>query len=127
MPKNVIETQPKEIKKIGGKELKIVWSDGHTSTYSFQWLRQNCQCAVCVEEWRGEQLLPKETISKEIEGLKVNLVGQYALTISFSDGHNTGIFAFQFLRKICPCETCKKLESYRVAELKNSEGNSQTL
>ena len=102
------KVEPKEIRKVGNKELKISWSDGHTSLYPFRWLRQNCQCAMCVDEWSRNQVLAQENVPENIEGLKVNIIGQYALGIDFSDGHRTGIYAFKFLRKICPCKQCRK-------------------
>jgi DUF971 family protein len=33
-------------------------------------------------------------------------VGNYAVQISFSDGHSTGIFSYDYLRTLCPCEEC---------------------
>ena len=33
-------------------------------------------------------------------------VGSYAIQINFSDGHNTGIYSYEQLRMICPCEAC---------------------
>ena len=35
-------------------------------------------------------------------------VGNYALQIDFNDGHATGIFSFDFLRTICPCQECAR-------------------
>src|SRR3990167_9057725 len=94
--------EPKELRKLGNKNLKIFWNDGHESLYPFRYLRQNCRCAMCVDEWSGELVLSKETVPQDLEGLKVEIVGQYALSFHFSDGHNTGIYVFDFLRKICP-------------------------
>ena len=39
--------------------------------------------------------------------VSVEEVGHYAIRIAWSDGHNTGIYSFDHLRKICPCEPCK--------------------
>ena len=100
--------RPTELKKLGNRELKISWSDGHQSVYPFRYLRQNCQCALCVDEWSGKPILARESVSQDLEGLKVRVVGQYALGIDFSDGHSTGLYAFEHLRKICPCEACLK-------------------
>lgn len=99
--------QPKELRKIGNKELKIIWADAHESVYPFRVLRQNCQCAHCVDEWSGKPILARESVPPDLEGLKVNIVGQYALAIHFSDGHSTGLYAFDHLRKICVCEKCR--------------------
>ena len=38
-------------------------------------------------------------------------IGNYALQIDFTDGHTTGIYSFEYLRTICPCEECVKLFS----------------
>ena len=43
---------------------------------------------------------------QDVHPLKITLVGRYAMTIRWSDGHHTGIYAFDFLRTLCPC--CQK-------------------
>jgi DUF971 family protein len=48
----------------------------------------------------------RESVDANLEGLKVSIVGQYALQITFSDGHSTGLYTFDFLKKICPCPDC---------------------
>ena len=101
--------QPKELKKIGNKELKITWSDGHESAYPFRYLRQNCGCAHCVDEWSAKPILDRKNVPETIEGLKVNVVGHYALSIVFSDGHSTGIYPYKLLRKICACKECAEV------------------
>jgi len=98
--------KPKGIKKIGNKELKILWDDGHESVYSFRLLRQSCQCAMCVDERSGQPILVRDSIREGLEGLKVEVMGNYALGITFGDGHSTGLFTFDHLRKICPCGAC---------------------
>ena len=101
------ELQPRGLKKLGNKELKITWSDGHESVYGFRFLRQNCQCAHCVDEWSGKALLARESVPADLEGLQVGLIGQYAVRVDFSDGHSTGLYAFKHLRQICPCPVCE--------------------
>ncbi len=97
-----MDIQPKEIRKLGGKELKIIWGDEHESLYAFRFLRQSCKCAFCVDERTGQGILNKEQVNQDLEGLKVSIVGQYALRVDFSDGHNTGLFTFRYLRELCP-------------------------
>lgn len=101
-------TIPVELKKLAEKkQFRITWQDGHISVYAFQYLRQNCPCAACRDEWSGVRTLNPNTISSDVDGLLVNLVGNYALHISFSDYHSTGIYSFTYLRKICPCSECR--------------------
>ena len=98
---------PSAIKKKGNHSLEMTWADGHVSLYSFRYLRQNCSCAGCVEEWTGNKILDKEAIPLDLTGLKAETTGNYALSFTFSDHHNTGIYHFDHLRAICPCTICK--------------------
>jgi DUF971 family protein len=99
-------TKPIELKKQGQEHFKIQWADQHVSTYTFRYLRQNCGCAGCRNEMTGEKTLNPEMIPEDLKGLKVDLVGNYALHFSFSDHHETGIYPFTVLRAICPCDQC---------------------
>jgi len=101
-------SEPKDIKNIQDKELEIGWEDGHTSRYSFRYLRQNCGCALCQHEWTGEKLVKANEIATDLTVKSVSPVGRYALIFSFSDGHATGIYPFERLRELCPCAACKK-------------------
>ena len=99
-------TKPVELKKQGQEQFKIKWADGHESAYSFRFLRQSCGCAGCRNELTGERILNPEMVPADLKGLKVDLVGNYALHFSFSDHHETGIYPFNVLRTICPCDEC---------------------
>lgn len=99
--------QPASIRKQGRHSLLITWGDGHESRYSFRYLRQYCPCAGCVDEWTNEKTLDSDGIPLDLEGQKVDPVGTYALSFSFSDNHTTGIYHFNFLREICPCDSCR--------------------
>ena len=97
------EIRPGEIRKLEDKELLITWQDGHRSLYSFPYLRRKCRCAACVDEWTGELRLVAENISEEIHPMAIRPVGNYGIRFDWSDGHSTGIYAFEYLRSICPC------------------------
>ena len=97
---------PRDIEKVDDDALRIAWEDGHKSEYSFRFLRQNCPCAVCRDEWSGERLMDPERVPVDLKAGKAELVGNYALSFAFSDGHGTGIFSFEALRKLCACEDC---------------------
>lgn len=97
---------PKTIENIDDARLRIVWEDGHVSIYSFQFLRQNCPCALCRDEFSGERLLDPETVPSDTKPERSEIVGNYALSFSFSDGHGTGIYSFESLRRLCHCEEC---------------------
>jgi len=98
--------RPTEIAKVGETAIRVTWEDGHQGLYTTRCLRGICQCAACVDEWTGEKRISPEAIPAEIRALKISPVGQYGIQIDWSDGHSTGIYAFDVLRKMCPCSTC---------------------
>lgn len=99
---------PLDVRPVGAAELLVTWEDGHRSLYRYDYLRLNCPCAKCVEEWTGQRLITLDQIPEEIHPLKTEPVGSYALRFEWSDGHQTGLYGFEFLRKICPCAECRK-------------------
>jgi DUF971 family protein len=100
-------TTPVGIKKIGEARLEIAWDDGHVSAYAAHYLRQRCPCAGCVDEWTGEKRIALGTIPTDLKIRSIDIVGQYALNFVWSDGHSTGIYSFQTLRSLCPCDQCQ--------------------
>jgi DUF971 family protein len=96
--------QPVEIRKRpGGAGMKITWDDGHVSEYPAAHLRRFCRCATCHHELTGERLLDPASVPEELTIVKADLVGNYAIGFEFSDKHSTGIYSFDWLRRICPC------------------------
>ena len=103
---------PEHIAVSKSKGIKIDWQDGHHSEYELRYLRDNCPCATCAGAHRSEALparvLPPFRMYKptlKIAGLEP--VGNYAVQIRWSDGHNSGIYSFDHLRSICQCSKCK--------------------
>jgi len=83
-------------------ELGIVWDDGHESYYPGHFLRCACACASCVDEMSGQKILEDGGVSEDVRILEIHTVGNYAIAIKWSDGHDTGIYAFERLRRLCP-------------------------
>ena len=100
------QIRPIEIQEGGGREVQITWQDGHPSVYRYSYLRGKCRCAACVDEWTGEPRILPGKISEEIHPLATRPVGNYGIRFDWSDGHNTGIYAFEYLRSLCPCPAC---------------------
>lgn len=86
--------------------LRIRWADGHESVYEPRYLRLHCPCAACVEEMTGRRRLVPESVPEDVYPLAIEYVGRYALLFRWSDGHDTGIYSFELLRRLCPCQAC---------------------
>jgi len=95
----------------------ITWADGHSSHFDFAYLRDNCPCATCNDERLKKESLAEASPSfasspalpmfkPKPKAQSAQAVGQYAIQISFSDGHSTGIYSYDHLRSICPCREC---------------------
>lgn len=98
-----------------GAGVDIVWADGHSSHYDFDYLREQCPCATCDDERRKKKDAPASGAGAALPMYKprpraeaAEAVGNYAIRIRFSDGHATGIYSFDYLRSICPCEACAR-------------------
>ncbi len=93
-------TKPRAIEQVGPDHIRITWKDDVVSDYQARQLRLACPCAACVEEWTGRALLDPEAVSRFLTILAVDPVGRYALNLTFSDGHHTGIFSWERLRML---------------------------
>jgi DUF971 family protein len=102
---------PLEIKKTGAREITIRWNDGHTSQFPIKYLRGECTCAMCVNEITGLRVLDPRTVSEDLTVLNAEHVGRYGVKFVFSDRHDNGIYTWENLRAICPCDECNAKRS----------------
>lgn len=72
---------------------------GDRRWYPARWLRLACPCAQCVEEMSGRPLLDPASVADDIRPERIALVGTYGVRVDWSDGHHTGIYTFQWLRR----------------------------
>jgi DUF971 family protein len=96
--------QPKSIDLKKDRGLTIEWPDGSTSYYSISYLRRMSPSAD-VKQLREEmQKNPLTVLPPGLSGplvaVDAELVGHYAIRIRFSDGHDTGIYSWRYLREI---------------------------
>ena len=86
-----------------GDELAIRWSDGVESYLPLERFRRACPCASCGGEpdVLGNIVRPDVTyIASSFELAGWQFVGGYALQPRWADGHNTGLYSFQYLRRL---------------------------
>jgi DUF971 family protein len=92
--------EPTQIVEESDSEISISWSDGNETHYGAPALRRACPCAGCVNEWTGEKMLDAASVPDDISFKQISIVGRYALNFHFSDGHDTGIYSFAYLRNL---------------------------
>ncbi len=92
---------------LDGQGVQVRWSDGHVSDFSATFLRVNCSCAECVEEWTNRRLLDPASVPADLRAEDYLSVGRYAVQFLWSDAHYTGIYTFDVLRRLCQCDECK--------------------
>ena len=95
--------KPTNLRKEGDDHLIIEWSDGKVLRYSWQELRKACPCASCKEE-SSQPPDPFRVLSPaELQPLKpqkITPIGYYAYKVTWSDGHDTGLFTLDYLRQL---------------------------
>jgi DUF971 family protein len=83
--------------------LAIVWDDGQESFLDFKSLRVACPCAGCKGErtvMREFKPLPPVYTAESFQMTGYQFIGGYALQFSWRDGHNSGIYTFDYLRNL---------------------------
>lgn len=88
------------VKQTNDRTLGITWSDGRLDQFDVVELRRRCPCAMCIDEWTGEKRLKPEDIEESVRPTRIDSVGAYAMNIKFTDGHGSGFYTFNFLRKL---------------------------
>jgi DUF971 family protein len=108
--------EPRALRWLDAHRFEVTWEDGHVSVLSLDYLRANCPCAGCAGYGPRQikPLPPFHVDAEQAPPVVLAPVGDYAIGIRFTDGHNEGIFAYRFLRFLCPCDAC---EAMRAVEL----------
>ena len=118
LPADAVTPKKVRVMKTEGTGVEIEWKDGHHSAWNFAWLRNACPCATCHEErdktgravGAPKPKAPTLLVMYEAPArpVEVTPVGKYALKFKWSDGHESGIYSWDYLRRVCQCEICVK-------------------
>jgi DUF971 family protein len=96
--------KPKQIKIVEKDKLLITWQDDNQNVITLKYLRDECPCAGC----KGETILfktyrpPKPAMfSPDMYKVKsIDIVGDYAMQLAWKDGHDTGIYSWEYLQTL---------------------------
>jgi DUF971 family protein len=87
--------------------LEVSWNDGSESRYDLEALRRSCPCALCREARKAPEvaqdalnMLSDEAVAATGEARSFAYVGRYGIRIEWADGHDHGIYTFDFFREL---------------------------
>jgi DUF971 family protein len=99
------QSPPTKIERTAPGELTFTWLDNSVCTIALQLLRDECPCASC----KGETILGKTYMPLKLpqftpgmnDVANIQTVGNYAMQIFWKDGHNTGIYTWDYIELLC--------------------------
>src|ERR1035437_9741724 len=116
LPRMSITPQKVRVLLTEGKGMEIDWADGHRSAWRIAWLRGGRPCATCIEERKLEGRKAGQPKAKPAAVLPMytpppkpasaHAVGRYAIQFNWLDGHSSGIYSWEYLRRSCQCREC---------------------
>ena len=122
LPTEAVTPAKVRVMKSEGTGVAIDWKDGHQSEWNFAWLRWACPCATCNEDRgqtgrkngapppkKGGLLVLYEAPPRPVEATPV---GKYAIRFKWNDGHESGIYSWEYLRNVCQCDACRSARGY---------------
>lgn len=97
---------PSNIRAFQGEQtLELVWTDGRDDRLGYRYLRGECPCATCRDEWSGARILDPTTIRLDLKLEGMEPIGSYAVRFVWNDGHSSGLYTWEALRKLAETAT----------------------
>ncbi|MDD4052911.1 MAG: P-loop NTPase [candidate division Zixibacteria bacterium] len=106
--------EPETMALSGDGNVIVTWKDQPSVTISARELRVNCPCAGCVDEESGQRTLDPMRVTLGITIGAINRVGRYGVNFQFSDGHNTGIYGYDYLQELGRRKNDASKQSFNV-------------
>jgi DUF971 family protein len=98
------------LKRASEAALEFQWSDGHVGQCSLKSLRDGCPCAGCAGETVLMRSYPGSPAADDVPGkyelVAAEVVGNYAVQMTWGDGHREGLYTWEVLRRLCECPAC---------------------
>jgi len=98
----------KQVPKIDfdAQSITLTWTDGSCICVNNRDLRLSCQCALCINELTGEKILKERDVKEGIAAKSVTPLGNYAIGITWNDGHTSGIYPYKTIRELGETLSC---------------------
>jgi len=91
-----------KIEQISKDILTLHWEDGKSLICPVKKLRARCPCSICRQERENKN--PLKVLSSDPPDLELtgwHWVGRYAVSLHWSDRHDSGIYTYVYLRELC--------------------------
>jgi DUF971 family protein len=98
VPTNIRALQPDQV-------LELTWEDGRVTRLPYRYLRGECPCAACQDEWTGKRILDPSSIREDLKIEGMEPIGNYAVRLGWNDGHSSGLYTWETLHRLtaqCP-------------------------
>jgi DUF971 family protein len=80
--------------------LELAWEDGRVDHLPYRYIRGECTCATCKDEWTHERIIDPASIRAGLQLEGMELIGYYAVRLVWNDGHSSGLFSWDILRRL---------------------------
>jgi DUF971 family protein len=80
--------------------LELTWEDGAVDRLPYRYLRAECPCASCRDEWTHERTLDPRSIRPDLKLEDMELIGLYSVRLVWNDGHSSGLYSWETLKRL---------------------------
>ena len=80
---------------------ELTWADGTGARLPYHYLRGECPCASCRDEWTGERIVDPANLRPDLKLEGMEGIGNYAVRLAWNDGHGSGLYTWEHLRNLC--------------------------
>ncbi len=98
--KQSLQKRPRPEIAFDAESITLTWPAEPALEVSNRVLRRACHCALCIDEMTHRPLLDPASVATDIHATEVSLIGNYAIAVTWSDGHNTGFYPFRQIREM---------------------------
>ena len=92
-PTNIRALQSEQI-------LELTWEGNRVSNLPYRYVRGECPCASCRDEWTGVRILDPNAVAPDIKLEGMEPIGSYAVRFAWSDGHSSGLYTWETLQRL---------------------------
>jgi DUF971 family protein len=92
---------PSNIRALQAEQIfEVTWPDKRVDRFPYRFLRSECPCASCRDEWTGERIIRDDSLRSDLKLEAMEPIGTYAVQLVWNDGHSSGLYTWESLRQL---------------------------